>query len=83
MIGGLLAACPIRMAWPTMLLALYLLLGALPLASAQAAGGLLADWQRGNGEAAGVAAASWFLALLAAFALRQIRLDRGRSDRRR
>lgn len=57
-IGGLLAASPIRTVWPAMLLGLSLSLGALPFASAQAAGGFLADWQRGNGEAAGIAAGS-------------------------
>lgn len=82
MIGGLLAAYPIRTVWPAMLLGLSLSLGALPFASAQAAGGFLADWQRGNGEAAGIAAGSWFLALLSALALRRYQLEKAVTSRR-
>lgn len=82
MIGGLLAACPIRTAWPAMLLGLSLSLAALPFASAQAAGGFLSDWQRGNGEAAGIAAGSWFLALLSALALRRYQLEKVVTSRR-
>ena len=70
-VGAALGAAPVRSAWRWTLRLLATGLALLPLASALAAGGVLADWRRGAGEAAGVAVVALLLAVACLAALRR------------